>query len=179
MRGRILTAFCLLSTLMLTAFSYAGGVTSAPPCAQQQCVTKCETMASVPWYKVIAMYPANRLLDAMDIFRIYVSAGPGVGANVRTTQLVATAGSGNYCATCVGMRGRVLPAFEETVNECGASLLGNVTGTLQCDPTEIGVTAHALVGVNVAASVAEAVDFAVGFVCVDLQGDDLTPSPWD
>ncbi len=180
LRHKLLSFCAILGAIAMTSNVYAGGITAPPPCVQQmQCVNKCYMNYSAPWYKVVAMYPINRFLDAMDIFRVYVGVGPGVGANVRTTQLVFTAGSGDYCATCFGMRGRIAPTFEETVSECGIAVLGNVCGTLQSDPTEIGATAHALVGVNIAASVAEAVDFVVGFACVDLQNDDLTPSPWD
>lgn len=179
MRKTVLSAMLVLSAFAVATTAAAGGKTSPAPRKAVACVTKCVDFSPVPWYKVIAMYPANRVLDAMDIFRVSLSAGPGVGVNARTTNLIVATGAGNYCTTNVGMKGRVLPAFEDTVNECGLSVLGNTAGNLQNDPTEVGVTAHALLGANLAVSVAEVVDFAAGIIMLDPQADDLTPSMWD
>lgn len=179
LRRNVILTVVTFSIFLVTSNLFAGGIKTAPPCTQPSCVNKCVNLQPVPWYKIVAMYPANRILDAMDVVRVSVSTGPGAGINVRTTNLGVTAGAGNYSATCFGMRGRIMPAFEESVQESGFAVAGNVCGNLQSDPTEIGATAHALVGLNVAASTSEALDFLAGIVCIDLQGDDLTPSPWD
>jgi hypothetical protein len=55
-----------------------------------------------------------------------------------------------------------------------------VNGCLQRDPTEIGADVFlGVVGVEVAASLAEAVDFLAGIVLLDPQGDDLGCNTWD
>jgi hypothetical protein len=78
------------------------------------------------------------------------------------------------------MKGRILPIYEENIDEAGVAFLGFVNGCLQRDPTEIGADLHVgVVGAQAAVSVAEAADFVVGFLMIDLQGDDLGPNPWD
>jgi hypothetical protein len=127
----------------------------------------------------VLFYIPNRALDLIDIGRLSVGVGPGFDANVRVTEL-ATVGMGQYETTRFGMKGRTLPVYEENIDEGGVGFLGYVNGKLQRDPSEIGGDLHVgVVGLQVAASLAEAADFLAGLILIDLQKDDLTASPWE
>ena len=113
---------------------------------------------------------------AIALIRRYIT---GFGFNVRATEL-AEVGFGQYETTRFGMKGRVLPVYEECIDEAGFAFLGYVNGCLQRDPTEVGADLHVgIIGAQVAVSLAEAVDFVAGILMIDLQGDDLGCSPWD
>jgi hypothetical protein len=147
-----------------------------PPACPPQAVApaKCYN-----WYDVILYYVPNRVLDLIDIARLNVGIGCGFGVNVRLTEL-AEIGFGQYQTTRFGMKGRVLPVYEENIDEAGIAFLGYVNGCLQRDPTEVGADLHlGIIGAQAAISLAEAADFVAGIVLIDLQGDDLGPSPWD
>ena len=119
------------------------------------------------------------MLDFIDIGRLSIGVGCGFGDNVRVTEL-AEIGYGQYSTTRFGMKGRVLPVYEESINESGIAFLGYVNGCLQRDPTEVGADLHlGIIGAEAAVSLAEAADFVTGFLLIDLQGDDLGPNPWD
>ncbi|MCX7625905.1 MAG: hypothetical protein N2Z21_06805 [Candidatus Sumerlaeaceae bacterium] len=156
--------------------SMAGGEMPAKPCApavQKPASNKGDVL------HMLLYYVPNRVLDFVDIFRLSVGVGVGYGVNVRLTEL-AEVGLGNYESTRFGMKGRILPIYEENIDEAGVAFLGFVNGCLQRDPTEIGADLHVgVVGAQAAVSVAEAADFVVGFLMIDLQGDDLGPNPWD
>lgn len=143
-----------------------------PACApaQQKCYN---------WFDVLLYYVPNRVLDFIDIGRLSIGVGCGFGVNVRVTEL-AEIGYGQYSTTRFGMKGRVLPVYEESINESGIAFLGYVNGCLQRDPTEVGADLHlGIIGAEAAVSLAEAADFVTGFLLIDLQGDDLGPNPWD
>jgi hypothetical protein len=127
----------------------------------------------------VLFYIPNRALDLIDIGRASIGVGPGFDANIRVTEL-ATAAIGQYETTRFGMKGRTLPVYEENIDEGGVGFLGYVNGKLQRDPSEIGGDLHVgVVGVQLAASLAEAADFLAGLILIDLQKDDLTASPWE
>lgn len=144
-----------------------------PPVCAQPCAQPCSLL------EVCLYYVPNRALDFLDIFRLNVGFGCGWGVNVRATEL-AEIGWGQYQTTRFGMKGRVLPVYEENIDECGIALLGWVNGCLQRDPTEVGADLQVgFIGAQAAVSLAEAADFVTGFILIDLQGDDLGCSPWD
>lgn len=148
-----------------------------PPPPQQVCPAPCPQPCSL--FDVVLYYVPNRVLDFVDIFRVNVGIGCGFGVNVRATEL-AEIGFGQYETTRFGMKGRVMPVYEENINEAGVAILGYVNGCLQRDPTEVGADLHlGIIGAQAAVSLAEAADFITGFVLIDLQGDDLGCSPWD
>ena len=147
-----------------------------PPAA---CAPAAPCPGPCDWLKVLLYYVPNRALDFIDIFRLNIGVGCGWGVNVRVTELLE-AGVGQYETTRFGMKGRVLPVYEENIDEGGIAILGYVNGCLQRDPTEIGADLHiAVIGAEAAVSLAEAADFITGFVLIDLQDDDLGPNPWD
>lgn len=128
---------------------------------------------------IVLYYVPNRVLDAIDIGRASVGIGSGFGFNVRATEL-AEIGYGQYSTTRFGMKGRVMPVYDEKIDEAGIGFLGWVNGCLQRDPSEVGADLHlGVIGVQAAVSLVEAVDFVAGFALIDLQSDDLGPNPWD
>ncbi len=130
-------------------------------------------------WDIVLFYVPNRVLDFVDIFRLNIGIGCGWGFNVRATEL-AQIGYGCYETTRFGMKGRVMPVYEENINEGGVAFLGYVNGCLQRDPTEVGADLHiGVIGAQAAVSLAEAADFITGFIFVDLQQDDLGPNPFD
>lgn len=166
--------------LMTPAISNAGGELPqrgpigpvCPPVVQAP--AKCYNA-----WDIVLYYVPNRVLDFVDIFRLNIGIGCGWGFNVRATEL-AEIGYGCYETTRFGMKGRVLPVYEENINEGGVAFLGYVNGCLQRDPTEIGADLHvAVIGAQAAVSLAEAADFITGFILVDLQQDDLGPNPFE
>lgn len=145
---------------------------------QQQVETVTTTKRS-SFLDQVLFYIPNRALDLVDIGRLSIGVGPGFDANIRATEL-ATVGLGQYETTRFGMKGRTLPVYEENIDEGGVGFLGYVNGKLQRDPSEIGGDLHVgVVGVQAAASLAEAADFLAGLILIDLQKDDLTASPWE
>lgn len=177
MTGKLLASLAAAAALTLTPLpSMAGGELpcrpAPPPCAAP-CPAPCDLLHCIMYYV------PNRLLDAMDIFRLNVGFGCGCGVNVRLTEL-AELGYGQYQTTRFGMKGRVLPVYEENIDEAGFAMCGYVNGCLQRDPTEVGADLHlGIIGAQAAVSLAEAADFITGLVLVDLQGDDLGGTPWD
>jgi hypothetical protein len=154
----------------------AGGELPAKPCPPPAVCPKVDKGGLL---HMVLYYVPNRVLDFIDIGRLSVGFGVGYGVNVRLTEL-AEVGLGCYESTRFGMKGRVLPIYEENIDEAGVAFLGFVNGCLQRDPTEIGADLHVgVIGAQAAVSLAEAADFIVGFLLIDLQGDDIGPNPWD
>jgi hypothetical protein len=178
--GKVIASMAAATAIILTPLpSMAGGELPSRPSAPAACAPKAPCAAPCDWLHVILYYVPNRVLDFVDIFRVNVGVGCGWGINVRLTELLE-AGVGQYETTRFGMKGRVLPVYEENINEGGIAILGYVNGCLQRDPTEIGADLHiAVIGAQAAVSLAEAADFITGIVLIDLQDDDLGPNPWD
>lgn len=128
---------------------------------------------------IILYYAPNRVLDAIDIGRFSLGIGCGFGFNLRATELLEI-GYGQYSTTRFGLKGRVMPVYDEKIDEAGIGFLGWVNGCLQRDPSEVGADLHlGIIGAQAAISLVEVVDFIAGFALIDLQCDDLGPNPWD
>lgn len=177
MTGKALAALAAVAVLSLTPMpSMASGEMPCKPACPPP-AAKCKAPCSL--CEVLLYYVPNRALDLLDVGRLSLGFGCGFGVNVRATEL-AEVGFGQYQSTRFGMKGRVLPVYEENIDECGIALLGWVNGCLQRDPTEVGADLHiGIIGAQAAVSLAEAADFITGLVLIDLQGDDLGCSPWD
>lgn len=178
---KVVVALAAAAAITLTPLpSMAGGEMPARPCPPPQavcppapCAQPCSPL------DVLLYYVPNRALDFLDIFRASIGFGCGFGVNVRVTEL-AEIGFGQYETTRFGMKGRVLPVYEENIDEAGIALLGWVNGCLQRDPTEVGADLHlGIIGAQAAVSLAEVADFITGFILIDLQGDDLGCNPWE
>ncbi|MBX7245614.1 MAG: hypothetical protein K1X53_08940 [Candidatus Sumerlaeaceae bacterium] len=175
--AKFIMSLAAAAVLLAPMSAKAGCELPAKPCAPAPvCPAPCK---QYPWWAMIAYYVPNRVLDLIDIGRLSIGIGCGFGVNVRVTEL-AEIGIGKYETTRFGMKGRVLPVYEENIDESGIAFLGWVNGCLQRDPTEIGADLHiGIIGAQAAVSLAEAIDFVAGFLLIDLQGDDLGPNPWD
>ena len=127
----------------------------------------------------ILMYLPNRIFDLMDIFRIRVRVGPGISVGVRATRPVS-AFLGFHSSVFAGLpgpRGKAeipLPVGIENRGGAQVSVVDLSTKELYYDPLEIGLEAHPLiVGFNIGIGVFEVLDFATGFLFIDLQRDDF------
>ncbi len=178
MSTKLFVSLAAAATLFLSATpAMAGGELPARVCPPPAPV--CQTGPKCDFLHTILYYVPNRVLDLVDICRVSIGFGCGFDVNVRLTEL-AEIGFGQYESIRFGHKGRVMPVFEQNINEGGFAFLGYVNGCLQRDPTEIGADVFlGVIGVEVAASLAEAVDFLAGIVLLDPQGDDLGCNPWD
>ena len=131
--------------------------------------------------RVLLAYLPNRLFDVLDFLRLRARVGPGIAVRARATEQI-DAGIGSYASIFAGLpgpRGEVevpLPIGLETYS--GVELVGDaeVSGGYSPNytPTEIGVSIHAAaVGIDLGVDPIEVVDFVVGFVLLDLRGDDF------
>lgn len=120
-------------------------------------------------------YPFNRAVDLLDVGELYFTIGDGMGINLRMTQLICF-GWFEDDAYGLGLGKRVPPFFGQTIRERYFGFLAAHEGTLDRDPTELGLSFHIMfVGFNMGLSIGEAADFATGFIGVDLAGDDHGP----
>ncbi|MCB0358625.1 MAG: hypothetical protein KDD44_03290 [Bdellovibrionales bacterium] len=123
----------------------------------------------------ILLYLPNRLLDAIDIFRVDAGVGVSVGAVARVTRY----GQVGYRSVSpfslrAGLRGRKFPMFIEHSSEFGVGPGFLQSSDREVTPAEIGIGADAvLVGAYVGVSLDEAGDFLAGLVGFDPKGDDL------
>jgi hypothetical protein len=133
----------------------------------------------------ILTYLPNRILDAMDVFRIRAKVGPGLGVGARITDYFSLY-AGESHSLYVGLPGprqdlggRGLFGREHMR---GAVVLGvDASDHLPYAPhyekSEIGLSAHLLlVGAEVMVSPNEFVDFLAGFLGLDPSQDDLLNS---
>jgi hypothetical protein len=190
--GSFLFILCLSIFTMLSAcpqstyaaggdtptIAQAGAQETAPPVAgekQGQVGTSDKERAKHP----ILMYLPNRIFDLLDILRVRVRVGPGISAGVRATRPVS-AFVGFHSAVFAGLpgpRGKAeIPWPVGIENRGGAqvSVVDLSTKETYYDPLEIGLEAHPLiVGFNIGIGVFEVLDFATGFLFIDLQKDDF------
>lgn len=185
--GKVLASLAAAAVTVSAASAFAGGEIQSAPVAPAPLYPAPAPVAA-PYngqsvgnslLDIVLYYVPNRVLDAIDIGRVSIGVGSGFGFNVRATEL-AEIGYGRYSTTRFGMKGRVMPVYDEKIDEAGIGLLGWVNGSLQRDPSEVGADLHlGVIGAQVAVSLVEAVDFVAGVALIDLQGDDLGPNPWD
>jgi hypothetical protein len=131
---------------------------------------------------VILLYVPNRIMDVFDFARLRVRIGPGVAVGVRATKLVSLF-AGIYGSVFVGLPGPrlepkiSLPIGLENCAGVGVSL-ADLTTSGSTSPnysnTEFGASLHAiLVGVDAGVDPVELLDLALGFLFIDIRGDDL------
>lgn len=128
----------------------------------------------------IVMYVPNRVLDLMDIFRLRLRAGPGVGVHAQATQLLSFY-AGSYKSVYAGLPG---PRSNETLRALagredlkGLVLVGvDATDDTPHHPgyssSEFTVGAHVLVGAELGFDPVQLGDFLAGLVGIDPRGDD-------
>jgi hypothetical protein len=160
------------------AIAQAGTQENAPPAAaekQDQAAKSDKGRTKHP----ILMYLPNRIFDLLDIFRIRVRVGPGISAGVRATKPLS-AFVGFHSTLFVGLhgpRGKAefpWPVGIENRGGAQASLANLAPGNTYYGPLEVGAEVQPLiVGINIGVEPFELVDFAAGFLCIDLQDDDF------
>jgi hypothetical protein len=137
---------------------------------------------SHPWYIATLLYLPNRVLDFLDIFRLRVRVGPGIGVGARITEVVQLY-FGSYAAIYAGLPGPRLrriprsPVGLESHSGVSISVLdATVDGGIGpgYSPTEVGAGLHLVVlGLDVGIDPVEIADFFSGIFTYDIRNDDL------
>jgi hypothetical protein len=168
---------CYASVDDTPIIAQAGALETTPPVAgeQQERVGKSDKGRTT---HPILMYLPNRIFDLLDIVRLRVRVGPGISAGVRATKPVsAFAGfHSTLFAGLPGPRGRAEIPWPVGIDARGgvqASVVDLSSKETYYDPLEVGVEVQPLiVGFNIGIGVFEILDFATGFLFIDLQDDD-------
>jgi hypothetical protein len=133
----------------------------------------------------VVMWPVNRVLDVVDIVRFGVGVGPGVGVDLRATQMGQASAMWGFVAG-VGWQGRYNSPL--VVDSRSFAAIGAVTvGSTGIAPVfhwprtfwEIRAEAHALLVLGqVAVDLFEIFDFAAGILFFDPSHDDVFGPHW-
>jgi hypothetical protein len=131
---------------------------------------------------MLLLYIPNRLLDVFDFARFRVRVGPGFAVGVRATKLVS-AFAGGYSSLYVGLPGpRLKPVVKWPIgleNYAGVGLsVADATAGGNFGPdysnTEIEVSVQAaIIGFDIGVDAVEVLDLALGFLFIDIRGDDF------
>ncbi|MDF3129085.1 hypothetical protein P0Y35_07750 [Kiritimatiellaeota bacterium B1221] len=134
------------------------------------------------WISKMLWYVPNRVMDLMDVFRLRVKVGPGLGVGARFTDAFSFYGGEQYTAY-VGLPGprqqAVFPGIAGYEQKKGLVILGLDASDDMPNPphyefSEIGASAHLLfVGVDAGVSLVEFKDFVDGWFGLDASGDDF------
>ncbi len=126
------------------------------------------------WVEKVLLWIPNRVLDAFDIFRVDVGAGPAFGAVARISRY----GQIGYRQVApfslrVGAFGRNAPFLVETSNEFGIGPGYISSRDRKVCKGEIGLGADFIVGAYLGFCAEEVLDFVAGVFFLDVQGDDI------
>jgi len=134
-----------------------------------------EEPAPRPLFDRILLWFPNRVLDALDVFRLDVGVGPSFGGVVRASKYVqAGYRSMSPASVRVGLFGRKAPAMIEHSSEFGVSPMYVDSSDRTVCKGEIGLGADLfLVGGYAGICVDELVDFVGGVFTLDMKDDDL------
>lgn len=128
----------------------------------------------------LLFYIPNRVFDVFDVVRARVRIGPGLAVDARVTKY-GDVFAGGYGTFWVGIPGpRTEPKIPLPLGVEGRAGIGitDLVDVASEGPTygygEVGVGVQALiVGVDVGVDPVEALDLILGFLFVDLTGDDF------
>lgn len=125
------------------------------------------------WTQILLWIP-NRIMDAWDIFRIDIGAGPAVGGVVRLSEH----GQMGYreispFSVRVGAFGRSAPVKVETANEFGIGPGYVSSKDRKVCPGEVGIGLDLVIGGYVGICADELLDFAAGIFFLDVKDDDI------
>jgi len=130
----------------------------------------------------LLFYIPNRILDVFDFMRLRVRVGPGFAVGVRATKLLS-AFVGGYSSIYAGLPGpRLAPVVKWPIgleNYAGVGVsLADATAGGNFGPnysnTEFEVSVHPLIiGFDIGVDPVEVLDLALGFLFIDIRGDDL------
>jgi len=127
----------------------------------------------------LLFYIPNRIFDVFDLVRARVRVGPGFAVGARVTRY-GEVFMGGYTSVFAGLRG---PRLEPRIpwplgleTRAGVAILAEATteeGAPEYGYGEVGAGFQlVLVGVDVGVDPVEALDLALGFLFIDLTGDD-------
>ena len=133
-----------------------------------------EEDTSVSWWEEVLLWPINRILDLLDVFRVDVGVGGAYGGVLRLTEY----GQAGYRQMApgslrVGLFGRDWPVLVETSNEIGAGPAFVQSKDRKICSTEIGVGVDLIAGGYGGICLEELVDFVGGVFFLDMKDDDL------
>ena len=164
----------LLASLLLFSACSSTSPRTVPPPPPLPAADSSGSGAS--FLHTVILYVPNRVLDLFDMVRFGVSAGPGVGGQVKATSLLQATALTRFSAGAGLQTLRHLPVQVSTENAVGLGPieLGPDVGiTWYETPYDLRVLAHVvLVGGHVAVNPWEILDFAAGLVTLDPAGDD-------
>ncbi len=176
MKRLFLFSFLFLS-LFLINFSYATSENSieASPIRPWSDFKEGSQKEESSTFVKILLWPVNRVLDLIDMFKFDVGIGPSLGAVVRVTKF----GQVGYrqmipASLRVGNFGRTSPIQLEYGAEIGAGPLFAESSVRNTCPGEVGAGADLfLFGVYGGICLEEVLDFASGLFFIDLMDDDI------
>ena len=126
-------------------------------------------------FKQILLWPVNRVLDLIDIFKFDIGVGPSLGAVARVTKY----GQVGYrqmlpASLRIGNFGRDWPVKLEYGEEIGAGPLFAESRVRNTCPGEVGAGVDLLLfGIYAGVCTEEILDFGAGLVFFDPLDDDL------
>ena len=131
----------------------------------------------------VVLWLPNRVFDLLDVVRLRLRIGPGLGAGARVTE-VADITLGGWSSVFVGIpgpRGRPVINWPIGLETYAGAELSVLDASTEDDehapnygPAEVGLGLHLLIlGLEVGVEPWEAVDFIVGLAFFDPVGDDL------
>jgi hypothetical protein len=134
-----------------------------------------EEPAPRPWWAAALLWVPNRLLDAVDIFRVDAGVGPAYGGVVRVTKYAQFGyRSIRPFSLRAGDFGRTWPVKLESSNEFGAGPAFIQSKDRNICSGELGLGLDLLiVGAYGGVCVEEIVDFAAGLFFLDIMDDDI------
>jgi len=128
----------------------------------------------------LLFYIPNRICDVFDLVRARVRVGPGFAVGARVTRY-GEVFLGGYTSLFVGLPGpRLEPSFPWPFgieNRAGVTVIADATtteGRPEYGYGEVGAGFQAVIaGVEVGVDPVEALDLVLGFLFIDLTGDDF------
>ena len=142
--------------------------------AQEDGASSVQASPKRPWGVHILLWPSNRLMDFVDIFRVDFGVGPSYGAVVRISKY-GQLGYRAMAPTSVRMGdfGRKAPFIVESSNEYGVGPRFVNSKDRKVCPGEFGAGVDVLIaGGYGAICVEEFFDFAAGLFFIDVMDDD-------
>ena len=122
------------------------------------------------------LYLPNRVVDLLDVAKVGVDVGPGIGVDVQATSVLQARAMWNL-SVGVGFQGlRHLPFQVGTIAALGVGPVGGVgdVGSWSRSKTGFRVGLHVLiVGAHAEIDPWEILDFALGFLTIDIADDDF------
>lgn len=172
--------FCLVisTTLLVRVLSVSAqgeDVASSPKKPWGE-FTIVEEKEGSPWWADVLLWVPNRALDAWDIFRVDVGAGPALGGVIRISKY-AQAGYRRIAPASVrlGAFGRQAPALVEKSDEYGIGPGYVNSKERSVCAAEVGAGADLfLVSGYLGICGEEVVDFLAGIFFLDVSNDDIS-----